>query len=837
MGVPWPRGVLEDSSRLLLADSRGHPQLLQRRVLERWPDGSIRWLLLDWLADTRHGSSCRLYSSEDAQPDSAARGAGLVLEEDEESRGIRIDTGKIQVRLGSRGGQLFDSVRLDGSDCIDPSRTRLRLVDVKGREAGVALQRLEILDRGPVRGSLCSRWHLVTSSGSPLLTAKLYYHFFAGSPTVALEVALCNPRRAGHRRGRWSLGSRGSVYLQAFSVHFASLGETETADLLCSCEPGDPLEPVGQPLSLYQGSSGGENWRCRNHVNRHGVVPLRMRGYRLVSGPERRESLRATPIVAVEREGVWMGVTMRHFWQNFPKSFEVSQGEVSIGLFPRQFEDLHEIQGGEQKTHTLHVAFARDRVTPIPLDWCRYPLIVHADAEWYSLAEAVPYLVPRDRDPNSAHHALIDSAIHGDQSFERKREIVDEYGWRNFGDLYADHESVFHDGPEVLVSHANNQYDAAKGAAIQFLRTCDSRWFAMMEELARHVVDIDQYHTDRDKSAYNHGLFWHTDHYTDAGTSTHRSYPPGGSAGGGPASGNLYTHGLLLHHLLTGSPQSRDAVLSLGRYVIEADMGEKTVFRLLDKGPTGHVSESGFDHYHGPGRSPANAIGALLDAFRLSADRRFLEKAEELIRRCIHPCDDIAAREMENIEDRWFYTLFLQSLGRYLKVKEEREELDLIYYFARQSLLHYARWAADNERPYLESAEVLEYPTETWAAQDMRKSEVFHLASQYAGEREYARFKKRARFFFDYSVGQLSEMETRHLCRPVVLMMTNGQGQRYFDLATPREATECPYGPEDFGEPAAFESQKARALRRARRLVLVAGIALLTYAIVLLLAG
>ena len=40
-----------------------------------------------------------------------------------------------------------------------------------------------------------------------------------------------------------------------------------------------------------------------------------------------------------------------------------------------------------------------------------------------------------------------------------------------------------------------------------------------MCQLARHVVDIDIYHTTNDKSAYNHGLFWHTEHYVDAGCS------------------------------------------------------------------------------------------------------------------------------------------------------------------------------------------------------------------------------------------------------------------------------------------------------------------------------
>ncbi len=46
-------------------------------------------------------------------------------------------------------------------------------------------------------------------------------------------------------------------------------------------------------------------------------------------------------------------------------------------------------------------------------------------------------------------------------------------------------------------------------------------------DLARHVSDIDIYHTSEDQAKYNNGLFWHTYHYVDAGKSTHRSYPKG----------------------------------------------------------------------------------------------------------------------------------------------------------------------------------------------------------------------------------------------------------------------------------------------------------------------
>ena len=78
-----------------------------------------------------------------------------------------------------------------------------------------------------------------------------------------------------------------------------------------------------------------------------------------------------------------------------------------------------------------------------------------------------------------------------------------------------------------------------------------------MRELAAHVIDIDIYHCDRDKTAYNRGLFWHTVHYVDADTATHRSYPKAGKVcGGGPSCEHNYTTGLMLHYFLTGDPRS-----------------------------------------------------------------------------------------------------------------------------------------------------------------------------------------------------------------------------------------------------------------------------------------
>jgi hypothetical protein len=160
--------------------------------------------------------------------------------------------------------------------------------------------------------------------------------------------------------------------------------------------------------------------------------------------------------------------------------------------------------------------------------------------------------------------------------------------------------------------------------------------------------------------------------------------------------------------------------------------------------------------------------------------------------------------------------MFLQSLGKYLDYKAGLGELDFMYSYARSSLLHYASWAAQHEYPYLEKADILEFPTETWAAQDMRKSEVFKLAASHSTAETRQLFLERARYFFDTSVDQLSRKPTRTLCRPVVLMLTLGYSQSYFDTR-PVPTAPPPDEAHDFGEPEAFVPQKEHAKQKLLR--------------------
>jgi hypothetical protein len=444
---------------------------------------------------------------------------------------------------------------------------------------------------------------------------------------------------------------------------------------------------------------------------------------------------------------------------------------------------------------------------------------------------------------------LVDLAIEGDDSFFVKREKIDEYGWRNFGDVYGDHEAVYHQGDSPLISHYNNQYDCTLGFAIQFLRSGDRRWLDLMIPMADHAWDIDTYHTDQDKLLYNGGLFWHTYHYADAHTSTHRSYPKelrisqsfddgqdlaalgetgeklskNYAIGGGPAASHNYNTGWMLAYYLTGKQRYKEAAINAADYVMRVDDGGKTPFKWLSRCDTGYSTCSG-DGYYGPGRASANSTHALLTGHELTGDRKYLDRAARLMRRTVHPRQDLEALDLLNAELRWFYTMYLQALGRYLDYKVSLGERDNDFRYGVATLRHYARWMTRHERPTLSEPDKLQYPTETWAAQDMRKWHVLEHAARYESDDALRQgMREKADFFFNYVVDYLSESPTKSLCRPMVLMLNFGW-QRDWLLEHRDDPAFTDQITDDFGAPPTFLPQRWIAIRRFKQVVALGGI-------------
>ncbi len=814
-GVPLPRGGAHDAVAWTLSHATGHTDAVDVRVLDRWPDGSIRWALVDAQIDAAAAAApLVLDTAAPAQVDALPRVS--VTDRDD---GCEIHTGVATFVIRRNGRMPFDRVAIGGVQALAPDGAGLTIVDEHGATAEARVQTIVIEHRSRLRATVRLDGN-VALAGGRRLQVETRVEFFLNVPTVRVRCTIRNPSAARHPGNFWDLGDPGSILIKDAAIGLPLAFRSADSQAQVSADAYGPSEDRALPIELYQDSSGGDAWQSTNHINRHRVVPNTFQGYRLRTADDERLGRRATPALLVRGADVAVGLAVPEFWQNFPMALEATADALVVRFWPHQYADLHELQGGEQKTYECFVTCGSSAMS---FDDVSAPLvqsIVSADPSWIVSSGAVDFLAPLD----FAHGALVASAIDGPDRFEQKREIVDEFGWRHFGDVYGDHETVGHTGPAPLVSHYNNQYDPVAGFALQFLRTGDGRWWHAMSELARHVIDIDIYHTQEDKAAYSGGLFWHTYHYGDADTATHRTYPKrnnGKVFGGGPSADHNYPTGLMLFHFLSGDIPARDAAVGLAEYVIRLDDGRRSPFRWLSRSDTG-LAIATAPAFYGPARASGNSLNALVDGHRLTGDARFLEKAEQVIRRVVHPQDDIRKNQLDEPEIRWFYAMFLQALGKYLHHRAERGLIDKEFAYARDVLLHYARWMAEHEYPYLDKPEKLEYPTETWAAQDIRKSDIFYFAAMHAAGGERERFLERARFFHRHSIETLATMPTRVFARPVIVLLTSG----FMDAWAASQPMLPSYpvaSAGDVGRPEGFVPQRVIAVRRAKWIAVTLG--------------
>ena len=763
LGVPFPRGAVASGESWSLIKDGGKSLPVQTTILDRWGDGSVRWMLADFQADVSAGHTSNYSLVNLPFP------ASTPLTLTHSPAGLAVNTGAAQFVLPQTGGVAIARVEVD--DRIALTDLTVTADDSEGRHYRLEIRQSSVLRSGPLTAIVRHDGDLVAADGTAWLASTVTLQFHAGLGAVRVEVSCTNPRAAVHPDGIWDLGDPGSVLIRDLSVTMRP--PQGAGRVTASLDRHQPMSSAGDRFEVYQDSSGGANWQSVNHVNRLGQVPTAFRGFRAQVDGSEASGLRATPVASLHSGDSRLTIAMPHFWELFPKALKVAEGVCEVGVLPRQFSDSHELQGGETTTFAFMLAAGDDPVSAEPLAWARSPLTVTIDPDVYRRAGLWAPIAIGSPATREQYDALVHSVIAGDSPFSERREVIDEFGWRHFGEIYADHESISHPG---LVSHYNNQYDAIAGMASRFMQTGDTRWSAAMRELAAHVTDIDLYRTTHDRAAYNGGYFWHTQHHVAAGTGTHRSYSRlSVSSGGGPSAEHNYTTGLTLHHFMTGCLRSRAAVLQLADWVLDMDDGRKSRFHWIDRGDTGLASGTRSTDFHGPGRGAGNSINALLDAHRLSGEARYLEKADALVARCVHPDDDQDAMQLLDAENRWSYTVFLQVLSKYLDYRADRGLIDARYSFAREVLLRYAVWMSRSERPYLERPEGLEHPTETWAAQDIRKAAVFEAAARHAAEEtDRAMFLERATFFFDYSVNSLRDAPTGRLARPLVLMMTYG---------------------------------------------------------------
>ncbi|MGQ8364662.1 hypothetical protein [Glaciecola sp. 1036] len=773
--VPLPKSFVTHVEHIEIVDDTGNVYENCANVLSRWNDTSIRWLHLQILNIEQ--TTAAIYLRKSPVRDKSTLTFDLTATENPSCVSLLPTSSDnafdaaleltlnqhTQVHCGVSFSQSLSSQTLSRQQFLSYTNTE-KLFEIK-----------EILNV-----------ELATSNG---LTASLdltfTYNLFIKQAQVSLSVTNKSP--LDHDGGQWDLGNKNSLHITRFGFKcMTPIDELVVVDDIT----GQSIN-TNHGLSITQYSSGGENWQSPVHKTANNRVELQHKGSLIEVDSKRREQARISPTLQCKVNGDKVEISPLKFWQKFPAKIDFEDQSLSMEYVLKDAEQLEELQPGERKSHKLVFNLATQPARKLRLA---------TDATLFENTNILPfYELGMQRDPIQE---IVDLGLTSQNNFFMKRELLDEYGWRNFGDLYADHEAHNFKGPLPFVSHYNNQYDPLLGFLKQWILSSNSQWYELAEDLFQHIVDIDIYHTLLDKPDYNQGLFWHTDHYTQAETATHRTYSKhqakdiyiDHAGGGGPGSHHCYTSGLALYYQLTKNNDALETVVNLTEWLTKVYESDGTLLgkflqlknanylnipftqKLIFGFGTG-VVRNPITNTYPLDRGTGNYVNALLDAFELTRKNSYLSQAEFVILNTIGFRPAPTTEAFEDIENTWYYTVFLQSVAKYLHFIEHFSLKRDACYSIIESFLRYIDYIADHEEPYLNSADKLEFANDTWTAQDLRKEQLLCIGYLYTSNPERREvYKQKAQYFNSFIAQKLQHSEEKSYTRILALCMQNYGG-------------------------------------------------------------
>ena len=581
-GIPLPAGMCVHRRECRLLDPQGQLAAAQLRPLAHWPDGSVKWLLADFLASTRAGHAVRytlVHSDERI-------GFESFMSVEDGVDAITVDTGALRVRLMRDRFDPFAFVERNGKPLTEPTARGILVSDGHGKHFASAWRKpdeMVVEEAGPVRTTVRVSGPLVNKEGQRYLRYLCRLHFYAGQPWVRTVLSTDNDVP----KPRMNLVSAATLHIRPSALRACGFGF-------------GPKEIVVGDASVLQDYDS----RCTLSIGDRTVTEKRAPGFcSLLTGA-------GSMIVAV-----------RDFWQLHPKGFGIDRGGLSIGLLPRlpaeQYEDCkdkalvdrlyywcdkgrYKLATGVRVTTELFFDFAPQADPAVINAWVQHPLFAACTPEHYCASGVAGPLAPRRAGAFEPYEANLDKAFKG---FLERREQVREYGFMNYGDWYG----------ERRWNWGNIEYDTQHALALNFMRTgnLDMLWAA--EDAEWHNADIDTVHHSSRPSDIGR-VYTHCLGHTGGYFSPDYKGMGAGFANGPKSMGHTWARGHFLLWALTGEQRYRDT-------------GDKVARQIA----TQVVNSSGIGRSRGGGW----ALIAVTGAYQMTGDPFYLNAARILVRKIL----------------------------------------------------------------------------------------------------------------------------------------------------------------------------------------------------------
>jgi hypothetical protein len=328
-GVPFKQGDLTDPAAVRLLDPNGREVPCQVRQTARWlDDGSVKWLLLDF--DTTLGPQPAKYAleyGEGVKP--ASHPAPIAIEE--QAGGLVIRNGPLALHFTRRGSSVPERVERDGREALRSGQDDgFYMVDEGGKRFsfGHDAEATTLLEeRGPQRVVVKSEGWNVSVDGQKLGRNVVRMTIYAGKPFVRVSHTFIIAADSDKVRYR-DIGLQLPVKAERYAL------PEVTGEL---AEPGYLLQ---WQHNRYEMTVGGQN---------------------------REAGERASGSVSAWGGDSAVTLTMRDFWQNFPKEIEVTKDALRLHLWPAHNKSREHV--GDKLTHST-VAFLPWAHEGEVLDFC-----------------------------------------------------------------------------------------------------------------------------------------------------------------------------------------------------------------------------------------------------------------------------------------------------------------------------------------------------------------------------------------------------------------------------------------------------------------------------------
>ena len=454
-GVPIARGSAPEGTVFTLQDNRGRHVPLQTAVIAQWPDGSVRWVLLDFQSKLPPlGEEKYLLSWGDEAVDIA------VADPIRPATGEACRKGNID-ELSLQSGTVSVSCPADGlldiSDCL---RVSLHVIDAAGNICPAVPRTSEIETLGPLRTTLAIGGDFLNSSGDRLFQFRLRVSIFAGLTRIRLEPALIVDCDTG-------------IVQQIRGLNLAVRPVGTSASCRLGGDPGWSGSP-GSAVRVFQRDDRNYEVQGTDTAGRR--------------APGWAELTHARGVVAL---------ALRDFWQQWPKSLECTAGGLEVGLFPLfTAGDFEHVEPWWKYDYLFSGNCYRLRTGQAR----RWDVWLDSAGEGESLAGVanaplVPIPDPAQAIATGVWDTILPAGAEGmahydewaESLFDQYRastETARDYGAMNWGDWYG----------ERVVNWGNNEYDTPNLGLIQYARTGDLKYFYAADAGTRHMVEVDTVH-------------------------------------------------------------------------------------------------------------------------------------------------------------------------------------------------------------------------------------------------------------------------------------------------------------------------------------------------------